>query len=494
MSVQQRYSANRPIAHGDVVWVRLLKVAIAIAAALAVLGVVKTAAGNIEDAAAPPDVPGKAVPFPDDGVQAMLPVAPQQQSAPAPLLGDLAAVPEIFFQDPAVIKLSPEQWQQKMVKQLAKIEKLNNQETDGFLKALLANRPDLAGLPVLMGDACRMPQEQLQAFGLGLNVLRLSMKKLSFTDHPVPSQDAKLFWQGYQQVQDKLKTAASKKAEITAFSRGQVAGLMQVLAPESAFMREGLVNILVEIPHPVATRALAQLAVFAPEPSVRQAAVKALKERDKQDATDTLLAGLRYPWPAVAGHAAKALVELGRTDLVPNLVDMLGEPDPRLPVTKKVGGKEVIEVKQLVKLNHNQNCLLCHPPAGSDTPKMVVSAPMPAPNKPIPSFSQGYGKSKFKSEGEILVRVDMTYLRQDFSVLLQVPNAHPWPEKQRFDFLVRTVTLTPAQAKLFQDQLQPKAGAYTPYQQALLLALRGLTGANAEPTPQAWKKVLHLPG
>jgi hypothetical protein len=56
--------------------------------------------------------------------------------------------------------------------------------------------------------------------------------------------------------------------------------------------------------------------------------------------------------------------------------------------------------------------------------------------------SGGYNNS----QAEILVRVDVTYLRQIFSVMQAVDDANPWPERQRFDFLVRTRQLTEEEA------------------------------------------------
>jgi hypothetical protein len=78
--------------------------------------------------------------------------------------------------------------------------------------------------------------------------------------------------------------------------------------------------------------------------------------------------------------------------------------------------------------------------------------------------------------------------------MMPVHNTHPWPAVQRFDFVVRAVTLTPAQAKEFEQDLQPNAGAANPYQQALVVALRDLTGLDAGPSSQAWKQALKLPG
>jgi len=90
---------------------------------------------------------------------------------------------------------------------------------------------------------------------------------------------------------------------------------------------------------------------------------------------------------------------------------------------------------------------------------------------------------------DIRVRADVTYLRQDFSRMQKVPDADPWPEMQRFDFLVRTRILTEAEAKKYQAEFA-KVEKNSPYRQAAVTALRALTGLDAEPTAAAWRKVL----
>ena len=91
---------------------------------------------------------------------------------------------------------------------------------------------------------------------------------------------------------------------------------------------------------------------------------------------------------------------------------------------------------------------------------------------------------------DVLVRFDVTYLRQDFSVMLPVADHQPWPEMQRFDFLVRTRAISEKDADTYRTLLRPTAGALNPYQQAALVALRELTGRNADPTGPAWRRVL----
>jgi len=60
---------------------------------------------------------------------------------------------------------------------------------------------------------------------------------------------------------------------------------------------------------------------------------------------------------------------------------------------------------------------------------------------------------------------------------------------QRFDFLVRTRILTEAEAKKYEAEFA-KVEKNSPYRQAALTALRALTGLVAEPTAEAWRKVL----
>ncbi len=85
----------------------------------------------------------------------------------------------------------------------------------------------------------------------------------------------------------------------------------------------------------------------------------------------------------------------------------------------------------MVRINHLGNCLLCHAPSVSaDDP---VRGVMPSRDR-LTSASQ-YGQTE--SPG-LFVRADVTYLRQDFSVVQPVDKPGPWPHSQRYDYLVRT--------------------------------------------------------
>jgi hypothetical protein len=153
-------------------------------------------------------------------------------------------------------------------------------------------------------------------------------------------------------------------------------------------------------------------------------------------------------------------------------------------------GKKVPVVRELVRVNHNRNCLMCHSPSGDSVAPTTLTAGVPIPGQQINPPSQGYGQSI----PEVLVRIDVTYLRQDFSLMQAVADAHPWPEMQRFDFLVRKRVLDKDEAVAFKEKLEPReSGRLSPYHRAALVALRDLTGRDTEPSAAAWRKLLDLP-
>lgn len=324
--------------------------------------------------------------------------------------------------------------------------------------------------------------------------------------------------------QDNNNPTASDKARAEHVTLARMAVLMQMLAVESPAHRLGLVNYLSQIPHAESTRMLARLAIFSAEEEIRLAAIASLKVRREKDYNDILLKGLRYPLPAVAKRTAEAMVRMDRSDLIPELLAVLEEPDPRLPQNKTASdGKECTVVREVVKVNHNRNCMMCHAPApaklqvspvvpptpvaptsgavspvfgmnGTVTLPVASNALMvevPVPGQPIPTQpGGGYGQSF----PDLMIRVDVTYLRQDFSLVQAVADAHPWPELQRFDYLVRERKMTLEEAATYRDKLMPKEeGVLSPYHRATLAALRELTGKDTSPTVEAWRKLLGMP-
>jgi hypothetical protein len=249
-----------------------------------------------------------------------------------------------------------------------------------------------------------------------------------------------------------------------------------------------LVRYLAGVPLPEAAGELARLAVFSTDQGVREDALRSLAVRREADSAKALSEALRYPWPQVARNAAEAIVKLKRKDLLPQLVDALEAPDPRAPRAEKEMAVEVTVASELVRVNHLQSCLLCHAPAKVCDGLLLV-AEVPVPSQPLPDTSEGYGLSS----SNLLVRVDVTYLRQDFSVMQTVKGAKPWPERQRFDFLVRRRVLKKAEAADLRKRLEAeKRDGLSPYQHAAYRALRELTGRNLPPKADAWRRALKL--
>src|SRR5262249_48096323 len=105
------------------------------------------------------------------------------------------------------------------------------------------------------------------------------------------------FWTQYASLCEQEDAARPRgdKALAEHVTLARMAALMQMLAPESAELRLGLVKYLTGVPHIESTKALARMAIFSSEDDVRLAAIEALKVRREKDYTDILVKGLRYP-------------------------------------------------------------------------------------------------------------------------------------------------------------------------------------------------------
>jgi hypothetical protein len=115
----------------------------------------------------------------------------------------------------------------------------------------------------------------------------------------------------------------------------------------------------------------------------------------------------------------------------------------------------------------------------------VLTGAVPTPGEELPSFG---GYREFTSP-DLLVRADVTYLRQDFSLARKVANAAPWPEMQRFDFLIRSRVLNEQEAASYRAEFAKREGP-TPYQLAAANALRQLTGRDAGMSSREWRAAL----
>jgi hypothetical protein len=228
-----------------------------------------------------------------------------------------------------------------------------------------------------------------------------------------------------------------------------------------------------------ASASLVRVAIFDPHPAVRREAVLALRERPPAEYQPTLLAALRYPWAPAAEHGAEALVALKRVEAVPVLLTALKGRDPQAPYDK--AGVSGMVVKQLVRVEHTANCLLCHAPSFNvnDPGRAHVPGTGKMVETKTPRVFGGYGGlgSTTRLVGGTFIRADITFLRQDYSVSL-------W--KGRFDLLVRERAATPEDVR---EALRRKRAGPTAHQQAAAFALRELTGLEPGPGEANWLRV-----
>jgi hypothetical protein len=93
----------------------------------------------------------------------------------------------------------------------------------------------------------------------------------------------------------------------------------------------------------------------------------------------------------------------------------------------------------------------------------------------------------------LLIRGDITFLRQDFSVQLPVPGLAPQPGapanlvalRQRWDYVTRARYLTPTENQRIKDQVTDPT-AY-PQRESVLFALRELTGKDVGQSTEEWR-------
>jgi hypothetical protein len=340
---------------------------------------------------------------------------------------------------------------------------------------LLAQRADLKGLPVRKGAECQALAKEARAMQELSRELRSTMARFgqssgsSVSYSEILRRDAELV----RYLESLGKRAARQDDAV-------VRTWVQMFQAENAPVRLQLVKMLAAVKGDKAGAALAQRAVFDLAAEVREAAVKALKDRPHEEYRPVLLAGLRYPWAPAADHAAEALVNLDDREAVADLVGLLDQPDPQVPVQAK--DKKWV-APELVRVNHLGNCLLCHAPSfDKDDP---VRGLVPERDQPLPQLYYEQQRGTF-------VRADVTYLKQDFSVVQPVADHGRWPRLQRYDYLVRQRELSDQEAA----RLTPAEGAGAdkpasyPQREAVLWALRELTGEDLGDKSADWNQFL----
>jgi HEAT repeat protein len=336
---------------------------------------------------------------------------------------------------------------------------------------LRGQRPDLAGLFFRVGQGSHLgkePAETLQVLSRQLRVHLEAAVKAGDGVRPDP---------------DKLRGLLLGAKRGGWLKPEAIPALMQLLQAENEPVRALLVELLGKIKGREASQALAMRAVTDLSPKVREQAARQLRARPPEEYGSVLEEGLVYPWPAVAYHSAEALAALRLEKAVPSLVKMLDEPDLNLPFEVKERGRAVPVIREMVRVNHLANCVLCHAP--SEDRGDPVRGAVPAAGQPLPAPAT---TPAYYERGGSFVRADVTYLRQDFSVVQPVAAPGKWPAHQRYDYLVRLRPLTRQQAALARERA--KAEKVTAQKRAMLFALRELTGKDLGTTTKEWEEVL----
>ena len=278
---------------------------------------------------------------------AAIPVVTPQPIGPH----ELAQVPEVGLPPLSGRKEDAALLAQRQAQIFAKAKELNAAKQDGFLLAQIDKQPELRGLPFMMGDACRLKPLHAEAFRISTRAVRDAMDR-----------DVMHFSQAHDGQVDFWDTYSS--ADRQGFnSESGLAALAQILGPESKEVRVGLMTRLAGSTHRRTIPVLTRAAIFDAVPEVRLAALEALKEQSRSsDSAEILMYGMRYPMADVAKRSAQAIIALDRQDLVPQLVSLLAEAAPGDPVEAVVDEKKVCTVREVVRINHHRNCLLCHAP------------------------------------------------------------------------------------------------------------------------------------
>jgi len=290
--------------------------------------------------------------------------------------------------------------------------------------SILDARPDLAGLPLRRGADCQLgkePAEYLQAISRKIREVMNDRTVATMTPETTAAT-----------------VGMNLRARIDAeFPEMLVPPMMQMLCVEQQSLRLMVVKQLAAIGHRRGGEALVKMALFDPSERIRSEAVAALKQRPAEEVRDALLAGFRYPWAPVAEHAAEALVALEDRGAVPGLKKLAEQADPAAPYYD--ADKQAHLVREVVRINHLRNCLMCHAPSTATSD--LVRGRVPVPGEALPPAIEYYDG---RNDG-IFVRADITYLRQDFSLFQPVDNADPWPNLQRYDYVVRARPATAAE-------------------------------------------------
>ena len=343
----------------------------------------------------------------------------------------------------------------------------NQLESTKRLKATLEEREDLAGLPIVLGDKCQLDENDADKMDKASRSLGPVFSKLDL----LKTQKGK----GSRKI-EQLKNSYLASIDSTFKGFGghnrHLSTVDQMLQARDPEFRVKFVKFLGIQQSETSANLLTCYAKYDLDAGIRMAATKELSKLSPDSIRNQLLKGFEYPWLPAVQHSAEALVRLNDTAVIPYLVSKLRHPNPKR-IRRLESGAYVRS--ELVAINHLKNCMLCH--ADSNSTKDKGRAPVPQWDRPLPIM---YYHSQADS---LAARADVTYLRQDFSVVQPVSERpRLWPKMQRMDYLVQQVPLTAEETRrnVTQDESE--------YRNAIIFALRMLTELNPpDDSFETWK-------
>ncbi len=191
--------------------------------------------------------------------------------------------------------------------------------------SLMANRADLAGLPVRGEPECRASNEAaicLKEISPFVRTAQACADRLARDEKGIGATS-----ENKSSRRDQLLIKLlSKHKEWSKDIYAPV--LAQMLCAETPAVRLYLTTVLSAIKGPNASVALARQTLFDLSTEVQHAAIQALTARPREEYRQTLLDGFRYPLPAVADRAAEALTAVEDRDAAADLMKLLDQPDP----------------------------------------------------------------------------------------------------------------------------------------------------------------------
>ncbi len=154
---------------------------------------------------------------PNTPLDDIMPAGPLDAASLLPVLtDDLAEVPELAYQEPLDKKLTLTAARKQIALTLSKISFLDK-KNDGFILMLKQRRPDLQGLPFLMGADCKLTEPRLVEFEAALGAVRTTMVKsvqktgMKLPLHQTPPNVAAVFWMDFQHAEQARKGPQEKQ-------------------------------------------------------------------------------------------------------------------------------------------------------------------------------------------------------------------------------------------------------------------------------------------